>query len=239
MSDAIEGDPVERTLKDRADLYGFLGRALVEELDETMLESLVASDDSQLESLEAEAADVGAEPLDGSEKLQAFREEIHDLEDAEREELLQDLDGSYGRLFHMNTSKSVTPYESYYRNGGKLFQESYTQVKKIMKELGYEGFEDHSEPADHAGFELEFMAFLSRGALSQYQDGNVEYATRYLNLQAEFLEAHISKWVPKLCAEIAEKTDSEFYQGVAQIAGSLIEEDPEMIETLQKELAAR
>ena len=43
MTDAVtELDPIERTLKDRADLYGFLGRALVEELDEEAFAALLA-----------------------------------------------------------------------------------------------------------------------------------------------------------------------------------------------------
>lgn len=227
----------ETTLRQRMNLYRFLRTALLDELTEETLETLSQAEAPDSKTLpRAEIQEVGAEPLAGSEALNSFRKRLRELDEDEQSAMLEDLAGSYGRLFHMNTPESVDPYESIYRNGNEMYGESYTKVKQIMDKLGYDGHEDHPEPADHVAFELGFMAYLSRGALNQYREGNLEYVKRYLNLQDEFLESHMGAWVPNLCEEIHQYTDSEFYDAVARMTQSLVEQDAEMIEALQTEL---
>lgn len=229
MSEQATEDVIETTLQERVDLYAFLGKSLRDELD--------AADLAMLAAEPTTARDVeDADPLDGSDLLKTFREDLGDLDEAETEERIEELAASFGRLFHMDTGVSVDPYESVYRNGGKLYQESYTKVKKTMDELEYDGYEGHPEPADHVAFELDFMAYLGRGALEEYREDNREYADRYLNLQAEFLETHLGQWAPRLCDSIAENADSAFYEAVARITKSLVESDPETIETIRAEL---
>ena len=231
----LPDDIVASAIRDRADLYAFLGNAFLEELDEETVLELNANSEASLESVPEELRE-NAEPLEGAAYLQSFSSDFVDMDEDERATVLEELAGSFGTLFLMDTGRSVTPIQSVYAGDGTMYGESYTRVKKIMRELNYDGFDDVSEPADHVGVELDFMAFLGRAAYDNYREENFEYASRYLNLQREFVEKHMAKWVSSMCHDVQERSDSAFYQAIAQLTDAMVEGEPEFAESVKAEL---
>ncbi len=226
----------------RADLYTFLSDAFLEELDESDLARFAerAGRDG-LEFVPDEALEAAGEEepvrLAGVELLEAFGEELRDSDPAEREDLVEDLAAEYASLFLVSGPKQVNPYEAFYLGDGDgLYQERTMEVKAIMEELGFEKATEHPEPEDHVGNELAFLRYLACQAHQSLDTGEIEYARRYLNLQKEFVEKHLLKWAPQLCADVVERTDSDFYEALALMTADVLEQEPAMLQYMMEAL---
>lgn len=215
-------------------MYQFLSDAFLEELAERDLRRLAdGASGSGLPELPEEVRKIAetTDPFAGSEAFREFGESIRDLDADEREAVVTDLATEYSSLFLMGTDDQVNPYESYYLGDEPIIsQEPTVEVKHIMDELGYGGHESYAEPADHVGVELAFMAFLCRAAAKQLDDGNREYARRYLALQRQFLDQHLLEWVPDLCDDLAAATDATFYVGLADVTEAFLRSEADAIE---------
>lgn len=157
---------------------------------------------------------------------------------ANLERFIQDYDGSldklgqeYDDLFQVPLGKYVVPYESVYRDSwelagqkkkGLLMGPSAQAVKKIYRRAGAELDEHCAELPDHAGVELAFMHYLCQREKEAWQQSKEEEAGQWQRLEAEFVVNHLARWLPALCKNICQKTQSGFYKGIAQLIQEFI-----------------
>ncbi len=125
--------------------------------------------------------------------------------------------------------KECRPYETAWRKGERSMQQ--WEVKKMYQMFGLEPNPELNELPDHLVNELEFMHFLShqvveagRGLLA---DGDSR--KQYVHAQKDFLERHLSLWVPKFCTALQEKISEPFYLNLAAITARFIMDDLEWV----------
>ncbi len=106
----------------------------------------------------------------------------------------------------------LTPCESFYLTG-KLFGAPLVLIRNFMRRVGLEKREEWPEPEDHIAFVCDVMRQL---IARQEASANPDEETRWLNLQGDFVKAHLSQWVPRF-AEDLEKLGGEFYRGMGKI----------------------
>ena len=129
------------------------------------------------------------------------------------------------------------PSESAYSNSGRLvYQKERDEVMAMYREAGLDKVSDFTEPEDHVALELGFMARLARETASALEANRINEARRYLELQKRFLNKHLMKWVPRLCADVLKAAASEFYQGVALVTRGYVSEDASTVEDLSEQV---
>ena len=118
----------------------------------------------------------------------------------------------------------ITPCESFYLTG-KLFGGPLVLIRNFMRRVGLEKREEWPEPEDHIAFTCDIMRQL---ITRQEASGNPDEETQWLNLQGDFLKAHLSRWVPRF-AEDLEKLGGEFYQGIGKVLRGFLELEKELL----------
>jgi TorA maturation chaperone TorD len=157
---------------------------------------------------------------------QEFLRDVKELSDG-GDEALVDTWAEYTRLFIGPSPPLAPPYESLQREaeGERRFKgETWINVKEWFLDDGFL-LEDQKVLEDHAGIEFEYMQLTSINAVELIGKGDKESLRNLLMRQKRFLEEHLTKWIPKLCAEIEEKTKSPFYRSFAKFTRIFIKED--------------
>ncbi len=156
--------------------------------------------------------------------------------DAELSAMLQNLASNYDpqaceqefmALFKVPGGRYVAPYESVFRDiheiegqrvGGLLLGQSAVDVQKWYRLAALEFKDDCKELPDHIALELEYLAHLCGKACEFTAAGDEAHLRRALEMQRDFLAAHICSWIGALRDRIVEKTRSAFYRTVADMA---------------------
>ncbi len=207
--------------------YSFLSAVFNDEVSVAKIADFLRPENSgQLEkSLELIPEDKSARLQEGIKELKQ-RWGGH-LGDEEKENL--DLRREFAYLFL--TPHGVHPYESIYRGKKKLLMDKpWEEVRKFYRSIGIEKDKSQMHPEDHIAVELGFMATLAymsgRFLLEEENTELVEEERRdMLKAQYSFLEQHLSKWVPQLCNDIAEKARHPFYRSVAELTAEFVRAD--------------
>ncbi len=120
------------------------------------------------------------------------------------------------------TPEGVKPFESVYRGKKKLLMDKpWEEVRSFFRELGLEKSPEEDHPEDHAAVELGFMANFAH-MTSKTETGDEEWQ-EIVAIQNDFLQNHISRWIPDLCDDILEKGEKvEFYNLIARLTKALI-----------------
>ena len=151
-----------------------------------------------------------------------------DLLSAEFESLyINILDGHDNKL-------ACRPYESAWHGTDRSMQQ--WEVKKFYLMFGLGLNRDSNEMPDHITNELEFMHYLSRLAVEAGQGrmGKNVNRQQYVHAQRDFLQRHLSKWVPGFCNSLKEKIDSSFFYQLAEITERFIKDDTDYIAEIYK-----
>ena len=207
----------------RATLYSFLSRIFKSEVDENLLQDIVEIEPRIRLLSESQA---GNELKEASGLLDEFARQSKELKGEKREGLLTDLAVEYASLFLNVGAKPVRLVESVYL--GKfsvLYEEPYHEIVECYKSLGYEKEKGFREPEDHVAVEFDFMAKLCRWTAKTLDDGEIDKAIAYVNLQKEFLRDHLNLWVPKLCQELEKAAASTLYKGLAHLTKGFVAMD--------------
>jgi len=105
----------------------------------------------------------------------------------------------------------LPPYESLYNyaiwDGAKLWGKATEEVQKSYSRAGLVLDEEIELIPDHLSVELLFMSYLIERGLREHQKN--------------FLQEHLSLWIPGYCDDIREHAQTAFYQSVA----ALLKED--------------
>lgn len=124
----------------------------------------------------------------------------------------------YARLFIDPEHIPVPLWESVYRNPEHLlFQEETLQVRRQYQRFGMRTPHLNSEPDDHLGLELQFIAYLSRLGLAAIEQEQPEKLDVILAGMRDFLTDHLLLWVGGCLHNLLEATDHPFYTGAAYL----------------------
>ncbi len=185
----------KKTPGTRGDIFRFLAALFLRPPDETLSDF----NESHLKELRAVFKN-----NPGMKYFEEFLAKKTDLR-PERED--------YENLFLIPASRYVHPYESVYlEKNGLLWGETTMQVKSLYDRVGF--LHEEYEVPDHIGVELLFMS-----ALCDEEDklsDNVG-AKKSRELQVEFLEKHLSRWVDELTDNIKKSSSTPLYHGLAEM----------------------
>ena len=132
-------------------------------------------------------------------------------------ELLAAVDGcglpeEFGALFD-----GATPCPPY---GGSYEADPFRHARQMSDVAGFYrafGAEVSGERPDHAGTELEFLAFLVAKRLAALAAGAEEAAEVCRRAEDTFLLDHLGRWFPTLCRGVAAETASPYYTALARL----------------------
>lgn len=91
------------------------------------------------------------------------------------------------------------------------------------------------EPPDHAAVELEFMSFLCGKEAEAWSKRSRKDAVQQLEMEARFLNRHLSRWFPALAEQVARHAGDSFYTSVTRAAHALIGHDQGLLTALLAE----
>jgi len=108
----------------------------------------------------------------------------------------------------------AAPYGSVYIDKKRtVMGESTLYAARCYQEAGLAV--DIKEPQDHIAIELEFMYFLCGKEAAARQDGKMEDADYYKDMQVRFYYNAMRPWVKEFCDAIQAGAKNEFYFNVA------------------------
>ena len=155
----------------------------------------------------------------------------HNWDNPNEEQILQ-MRKEFAYLFL--TRDGVKPFESVYRGKKKLLMDQpWEEVRNFYRKVGLEKSPEEDHPEDHAAVELGFMAnfaFITEETLAEKED-----ISELVNIQSEFLQNHLSRWIPELCEDILKKREKiQFYQLPSRLTQLFLELDHFFLNELQR-----
>ncbi|MBI2378647.1 MAG: molecular chaperone TorD family protein [Deltaproteobacteria bacterium] len=168
-----------------------------------------------------------AELLESLEREEVFRQLAEDseflfgraleglgaLEAGARLEYSDVITQEFARLFVGPETLPAPPWESVYRSPDRLVmqQPAYEVLEAyVATGLGYDQMTKC--PPDHVAKELGFMAALIAGPRELNLDPALSHAT-----QREFLDRHLSTWLPDFAEDLRRAASTPFYRGAAEL----------------------
>lgn len=130
----------------------------------------------------------------------------------------------FTRLF-VGPGQHIAAHESvfvrgYAEDGSQLWGEATVEVDKFYREAGLE-IDAAGEIPDHIGIELEAMAELAAAEAARRDAGVAAEAGKLWELQQQFANEHLARWLPEFASTVAEQATSSFYRGMAVLVGGL------------------
>lgn len=168
---------------------------------------------------------------DGVSALSKFIKEYNSLSAEHQEEFKNERIREYTRLFCLGNGVDLS--ESVYLSPSHLTQsEIESEVYHLYKKCNFEMDCKSNEPQDHLSYELMFMSFLSKNISKKYKEDN-DMAVKLLEIQKEFLEKHILKWIDLLIKRtIKFKESYTFYLPALYFIDGFIKADYEYLKSL-------
>ena len=193
----------------RINMYAFISRLLIEEVDENILEKIKNNPDL-------------LELFPNTKEWESFKTK------STKELIDEDLNVDYTTVFILN----AYPYESVFMNDeGHINPTPTNPTLQFYLEHGYEIDLNKTQvlSSDHIAVELEFMITLIQEQLKAYSMNDQEGEKKALNLQKEFMENHILQWAPIYLMAARDMSETPFYYDVCQMALDFIMTDYEYI----------
>lgn len=189
----MEMNPKEiDTFKRRSEMYYFLAEMYAQEPTVEGIEAL-------------KNMDMGRTAFD-LEKIQNMSQFIEELEI------------EFTRLF-LGPGPHQSPHESVQAKDGdgKIWGKKTALVKNIYQAYGLDLSEKHTHMPDHISIELEFMGKLLNEIALCGKNLNDSEMTNWSRVSNSFFKEHIKNWIPQFSENILEKTDHNFYKGLAKL----------------------
>lgn len=197
-------------------LFGLLGKVIYQDLDRSLLDTLIKDEVFSEVPFGEEQTEVqrGMELLSrwGSENTNGISDVEFDLLKQDSMKLLIGLD-----------FMPAPPWESvYFSDKRMLFQEQTRQVRDWYARFGLQIEHLNQEPDDHIGLELLFISHLASSAL-QALDEDAQLYEGLLQAQRDFLTEHLLRWGPAWAKLVKQHATTDFYRGVAYLThGALL-----------------
>ncbi len=212
--DSADARAFAEALEGRTRTYDFISRLFRVEVDDALLEELLAMEYPTA----AENEDIAC----GYELMRAY------LADTD-ENTLTDLAIDYVRTFIGSGSDGFSaayPFESVYTSPKRLLmQDARDEVLVLYRSAGLEKKESWKEGEDHIALELEYLSVLGNRAIRAYEDGDEERCAELLLQQRNFIEDHLAPWFPMMAQDMLKFAKTGLYQGLARLTSGVIEQD--------------
>jgi TorA maturation chaperone TorD len=124
---------------------------------------------------------------------------------------------AYQRLF--GGKVRIAPYEGSYEADPFRAARVLADVAGFYRAFGAGAHGPAAERADHAGCELEFLAFLSARRLAA---ASPEEAERCRTIEDAFLAEHAGRWLPAFFRELAAAAEPGFYSSLGRLGEALV-----------------
>lgn len=148
------------------------------------------------------------------------------LDGADFDAVRSNLAAEYARLFLNMGPHPVPPYESVYTSDlHLLMQEARDEVLAAYRDEHVTVVTDVHIPEDHVALEFDFMSKMCQKTIDALEAGDEEEADRCLDVQAAFVGAHLTRWVPALCDDVLAHANEPFYRAVAADAKLFVAEE--------------
>ncbi|MBK8638289.1 MAG: molecular chaperone TorD family protein [Chromatiaceae bacterium] len=195
----------------RAETYWFLASLFGQPIAGPVLARLASTAANSPE----DKTDIGGE----------LRQALTAVAESDLDDLSQRLAIEHARLF-LGLRQGYAPpppYESVWRES-RILGDSTLAVATAYSEAG---FEDTSPcgPCDHIASELRFLASLCNAEAEATANGETGEAVWARERQSDFLGAHLLKWVPHYCQELARQSREPLYAALARVTGAIIAGD--------------
>jgi TorA maturation chaperone TorD len=188
--------------------YGYLGKAFYEPPTKELLETLVSDDlfaDWPLET--------------GQSDVQTGLELLRNYCRSWREEQLESLQHDFRRLFIGPAQPLAVPWESVYLSPDHLlFGAQTVQVRRLYERFGMSVPNPQSEPVDHFGLEMRFVAHLCAIGIEAANQDRPDLRNAVIAEIRSFLSEHLLKWAPAFLQKVIENAKSDYYRGAAHLA---------------------
>lgn len=144
----------------------------------------------------------------------------------------------YQALFKAPLKRYVAPYESVYLDGtvregrredGFIMGPSHRSVAAFYSRAGHPLSSHCGELADYIGNELDFISHLCGEEVEAILGGERSKARSCREVERQFLEEHLGKWVQRLAARILSKAATGLYKGMALITSAFVLDDLEAL----------
>jgi TorA maturation chaperone TorD len=137
---------------------------------------------------------------------------------------LESLRIDYARLFLGPYELFAPPYGSVYlEDPTRVMGESTINARNTYAKEGLHVL--IKETPDHIAIELEFMHYLVSKQIESSLHDDSDNASAYLAKQKEFLETHLSVWVPEFVDRMTANAETAFYRELAHCTGTFVKED--------------
>ncbi|RKD97209.1 TorD/DmsD family molecular chaperone [Halopiger aswanensis] len=177
-----------------------------DEFDDQLVESAAAlGDDDLRETAETVAAESPTDP-----------------------DAIDDCYSTYAALFGFEQGGEIQQYEVEYGPGTLV-----TNTDTLADIAGFYGAFDldleagNRERVDHLCVELEFVSHLALQTAYLAETGDEKGVEIVANAQADFLEDHLGRWLPRFRETVHEDADDPFYRALADLVVALVEADAE------------
>jgi TorA maturation chaperone TorD len=192
----------------RSSIYGFLAAVYRQELTSELLQQMK---DNRFQEI---LSTLGIELSNGFFKKP-------------EKELLESLAVDYAYLF-LGPGKHISPHESVHHikegvQSGQLWGELTAEVKKIIESSGLEYKSEFTGMPDHISVELEFMQHVVQREAQAWKADDDKTALLCLKNEKEFVDEHLSRWIPDFCEKVIKAAESPFYREMARLTRSFIE----------------
>jgi len=207
--DTISEIPMIEELKEELHIYNLLRQLFLKEPSKEIILALL---DVSLE--EDEEIDAGLKLMASAVKKNKDRLDIW----------IEELAIEYARLFIGPQNPPAPPYASFYISESKtLMTDETVEVRKKYLDAGMAVKDLYSIPDDHAGIEFEFIYYLTQRIIELFEKGQREESTRLYETRSDFIEVHMSEWIPLFTNKIYESTTEDFYKGLSILSASVLQ----------------
>jgi TorA maturation chaperone TorD len=140
-------------------------------------------------------------------------------------ELVEILAADWGALatdYHaLFGTGELCPYEGSYEPDSFRVTRELSEVAGFYRAFGADTGGSRSDRPDHAGSELEFLAYLAAKRLAASSE---EERAICRGAEDAFLLDHIGRWFPEFCREV-EATGTPFYSALARLGERFVSEE--------------
>ena len=128
---------------------------------------------------------------------------------------------SQARLF--GGKVEVAPYEGSYEDDPFRQARQMSDIAGFYRAFGAEAHGPAHERPDHAGCELEFLAFLGARRLAAGDAAHLDEVDLCLEVEEAFLREHAGRWLPTFFRAVEKAASDDFHSALGRVGVEVVE----------------
>jgi TorA maturation chaperone TorD len=195
------------SLQQRTESYGFLSDMFLSMLDETVTSNILKLDMTQHAN---------------SPGMQQIEEFISMQRANKLEDVMQELAIDRAKLFRgVNAEGYRPPYESLYLNQSP--QDILGSLNLFYAKIDCCISKDINDSPEQIGVEFYYMQELCKKELESLENGLLDEAQEYSQLQQSFLKQHLGRWAGLFAQEMERHAQTSFFRGIGLLIKELLD----------------